>query len=165
MRSSRSARGSVTTSPDRVRSAQEGILGQSWRPASSRASLEVPVAHERLTLRPQQLSPAQERRATVFTTPVPMSGITAAIPYRSCALARMTWRRRIDHGVRPGLWQGLLLAMVALIFSLALGYRPRNTGEGWYLIWGPFLMVGAAGRVGVRVYPAESGPMSAPPER
>jgi hypothetical protein len=127
--------------------------------------LEVPVAHERLTLRPQQLSPAQERRATVFTTPVPMTGITAAIPCPSCALARMKWRRRTDHGVRPGLWQDLLLAMVARIFSLALSYRSANTGEGWCLIWGPFLMVGAAGRVGVRVYPAERGPMTAPPER
>jgi hypothetical protein len=117
------------------------------------------VAHERPTLRPQQLSPAQERWAAVFTTLVMKTGITAVIPSACCAPAPMKWRGRSDHRVRPGLCHDLLVAMVALTFSPAFGYRSRNTGEGWYL------MAGAAGRVGACVYPAGRGRMTVPLER
>jgi len=60
------------------------------------------VAHKRLTLPSQQLSPPRERWATVFTTLVLMTRIRAAIPSASCALARLKWRRSHDHRVHPG---------------------------------------------------------------
>jgi hypothetical protein len=60
------------------------------------------VAHKRLTLPSQQLSPSRERWATVFIPLVLMTGITAAIPSASCALARLKWRRSHDHRVDPG---------------------------------------------------------------
>jgi hypothetical protein len=56
------------------------------------------VAYERLTLRPQQLSPLRERWATVFTTPVPVPAIMDGFR----ALARLKWRRGDNPPMHPG---------------------------------------------------------------
>jgi len=91
--------------------------------------------------------------ATVFTTLVLMTGITAAIPYAFSALAQLKWRWA-DHraGSTVHLVRDLLVAVVSLVLSLAFVWYSRNTGQVWYVYWGPFLMTGGAALLGVPVY-------------
>lgn len=91
--------------------------------------------------------------ATVFTTLVLMTGITAAIPYAFSALAQLKWRWQ-DHrrGPTPHLVLDLSVAVVALAMSVAFVYYSRNTDNSWYVVWGPFLMTGVAAILGVPVY-------------
>ena len=94
--------------------------------------------------------------ATVFTTLVLMTGITAAIPYAFSALAQMKWRFHDNQAVHtPRLVRDVSVAVVAFVFSLAFIYYSRNTGETWYVVWGPFLMSAVAGLVGIPVYLAQ----------
>jgi APA family basic amino acid/polyamine antiporter len=99
--------------------------------------------------------------STVFTTLVLMTGITAAIPYAFSALAQIVWRWR-DQGKIAGsiLARDLVVAIVAFVFSIAFIYYSRNTGDSWYVVWGPFLMAGAAGILGIPVYLAQRGRMT-----
>jgi len=91
--------------------------------------------------------------ADVFTTLVLMTGITAAIPYGFSALAQLKWRWHDDHRVQTArLWRDLVVATLALLFSIAFIYYSRNTGESWWVVWGPFLMSGVAGLLGIPVY-------------
>ncbi|MFC4068725.1 amino acid permease [Actinoplanes subglobosus] len=83
--------------------------------------------------------------ATVFNTLVLMSGITAAIPYAFSALAKIKWRREGGAG-------DLIIAVVALIFSILFIWYSRNSGDDWFVVWGPFLMAGVAGLIGIPVY-------------
>ncbi len=102
--------------------------------------------------------------ATVFTTLVLMTGITSAIPYGFSALAQLTWRWK-DHqrGHTPRLALDLSVAVVALVLSAAFIYYSRNTGDSWYVVWGPFLMAGGASVVGIPVYLAMRSTMTPPP--
>ncbi|HEY8718177.1 amino acid permease [Pengzhenrongella sp.] len=101
--------------------------------------------------------------STVFTTLVLMTGITAAVPYAFSALAQITWRLHDNRVVRtPRFALDLSVAIVALIFSIAFLYYSRNTGNTWYVVWGPFLMAGAAFLVGIPVYLAQRGRMTSP---
>lgn len=82
--------------------------------------------------------------ATVFTTLVHMTGITAAIPYAFSAAAQIIWRIRDGQaGPTVGLTHDLIVALAALVFSVAFIYS-RNTGHVWYVTWGPFLMAAGA---------------------
>ncbi|GAA4941633.1 amino acid permease [Actinoplanes utahensis] len=83
--------------------------------------------------------------ATVFNTLVLMSGITAAIPYAFSALAKIKWRREGGIG-------DLIIAIVALIFSILFIWYSRNSGDDWFVVWGPFLMAGGAFLLGIPVY-------------
>jgi APA family basic amino acid/polyamine antiporter len=96
--------------------------------------------------------------ATVFTTLVLMTGITAAIPYAFSALAQLKWRWQ-DHqqGHTPHLVLDLAVAMVALVLSIAFVYYSRNSGGSWYVVWGPFLMAGGAAALGIPVYLVKRG--------
>ena len=99
----------------------------------------------------------------VFTTLVLMTGITAAIPYGFSALAQLKWRWNDDHRVQTArLWRDLVVAAVALVFSVAFIYYSRNTGESWWVVWGPFLMSGAAGLLGIPVYLSQRSRMTEP---
>ena len=94
--------------------------------------------------------------AAVFTTLVLMTGITAAVPYAFSALAQLRWRWADHHHEHSGrLWFDLAVAAVALFFSILFIYYSRNTGETWYVVWGPFLMSAVAGLVGIPVYLAQ----------
>jgi len=101
--------------------------------------------------------------ASVFTTLVLMTGITSAIPYAFSALAQISWRWK-DHrsGHTPRLLLDLTVATVALLLSIAFIYYSRNTGASWYVVWGPFLMAGAASLAGVPVYLSMRGSMTEP---
>jgi APA family basic amino acid/polyamine antiporter len=96
--------------------------------------------------------------ATVFTTLVLMTGITAAIPYAFSALAQLKWRWQ-DHqkGHTPHLVLDLAVAAVALVLSVAFVYYSRNSGSSWYVVWGPFLMAGGAAALGIPVFLAKRG--------
>jgi APA family basic amino acid/polyamine antiporter len=101
--------------------------------------------------------------ATVFTTLVLMTGITAAVPYAFSALAQLKWRFH-DHQVvhTPRLVRDVSVAIVALAFSLAFIYYSRNTGDTWYIVWGPFMMSGGAFLLGIPVYRAQRGRRTEP---
>ncbi|AWB94233.1 amino acid permease [Aeromicrobium chenweiae] len=102
--------------------------------------------------------------STVFTTLVLMTGITAAIPFGFSALAQIVWRVRDRRaGFTPHFLRDVVVAVVSLAASIAFIYYSRNTGDSWYVVWGPFLMAGAALLIGVPVYLAERGRMR-PPE-
>jgi APA family basic amino acid/polyamine antiporter len=103
--------------------------------------------------------------STVFTTLVLMTGITAAVPFGFSALAQIVWRLRdrrsslrTRHFVRD-----VVVGGISLLFALAFIYYSRNTGNSWYVVWGPFLMTGGALLIGVPVYLAQRGHMT-PPE-
>jgi basic amino acid/polyamine antiporter, APA family len=101
--------------------------------------------------------------SSVFTTLVLMTGITAAIPYAFSALAQILWRWRDKGTIATATFvRDLVVAVVALVFSIAFIYYSRNTGDTWYVVWGPFLLAGAAGILGIPVYLAQRGHMDAP---
>lgn len=104
------------------------------------------------------------RGATVFTTLVLMTGITAAIPYAASALAQLKWRwLDRERGRTPHFAVDMGVALVALVMSVAFVWYSRNSGDTWYVVWGPFLMAGGAALLGVPVYLAQRGSMTKPP--
>ena len=91
--------------------------------------------------------------ATVFTTLVLMTGITAAIPYGFSALAQIKWRladRRELH--TPRFARDMTVAVLSLVFSILFIWYSRNTGHGPLVYWAPFLMAGGALLLGIPVY-------------
>ena len=102
--------------------------------------------------------------ATVFTTLVLMTGITSAIPYAASALAQLKWRILDGQkGHTPHFALDVGVALVALVMSLAFVWYSRNSGEDWYVVWGPFLMAGGAALLGVPVYLSQRASMAAIP--
>ena len=91
--------------------------------------------------------------ATVFTTLVLMTGITAAIPYGFSALAQIKWRL-IDHKKMetPRFVRDMIVAVLSLVFSILFIWYSRNTGHDFFVYWAPFLMAGAALLLGIPVY-------------
>ncbi|HTX68997.1 MAG TPA: amino acid permease [Thermoleophilia bacterium] len=104
-----------------------------------------------------------ESGATVFLTLVLMSGITAAIPYAFSALAQMKWRiidRRTMH--TPRFARDMVVAVLALVFSILFIVYSRNTGNPWWIYWAPFYMTAIALLVGIPVYRAQRDRMTEP---
>ena len=101
--------------------------------------------------------------ATVFTTLVLMTGITAAIPYGFSALAQIKWRL-VDHRTleTPRFVRDVIVAVVSLIFSILFIVYSRNTGQSFWVYWAPFILAGAALLLGVPVYRSQRKVMSAP---
>ena len=83
--------------------------------------------------------------ATVFTTLVLMTGITAAVPYGFSALAQLKWRL-IDRRTleTPRLVRDIVIAAVSLVFSVLFIWYSRNTGHSFWVYWAPFFMAGVA---------------------
>ncbi|GID30873.1 amino acid permease [Paractinoplanes brasiliensis] len=110
------------------------------------------------------LSYAGTSGATVFNTLVLMTGITAAIPYAFSALAQLKWRlrdRRTGSGARFA--RDASVAVLSLAFSILFVWYSRNSGDDWFVVWGPFLMAGGAFLLGIPVFLAVRNRMSAPP--
>ncbi len=101
--------------------------------------------------------------ATVFTTLVLMTGITAAIPYGFSALAQMKWRL-VDHRTldTPRFARDMVVAIVSLVFSILFIWYSRNTGHSFWVYWAPFFMAGGALLLGIPVYLAQRGKMTEP---
>ena len=103
--------------------------------------------------------------ATVFTTLVLMTGITAAIPYAFSALAQLRWRWS-ERGAanRPRLVRDLTVAVLSLVFSVLFIWYSRNTGQDFFTYWAPFLLAGAALLLGIPVYTARHGRQTSKPQ-
>jgi APA family basic amino acid/polyamine antiporter len=101
--------------------------------------------------------------ATVFTTLVLMTGITAAIPYGFSALAQIKWRlmdRRQLHGARFA--RDMIVAIISLVFSVLFIWYSRNTGNSFFVYWAPFFLAGGALLLGIPVYIAQRGKITEP---
>jgi APA family basic amino acid/polyamine antiporter len=103
--------------------------------------------------------------ATAFTVLVLMTGITAAIPYAFSALAQLKWRW-IDHKQvqTPHFVRDMIIAVLALAFSVLFIYYSRYTGHSFWVYWGPYLMSAAALVLGIPVWKRQQGKMTEPPE-
>jgi len=101
--------------------------------------------------------------ATVFTTLVLMTGITAAIPYAFSALAQLKWRW-IDQQTMhtPRFARDMIVAVLALVFSILFIWYSRNTGHGFWVYWAPFFLAAGAMLLGIPVYRAQRRHMTQP---
>ena len=101
--------------------------------------------------------------ATVFTTLVLMTGITAAIPYGFSALAQIKWRW-IDHREMqtPRFARDMIVAVLALVFSVLFIWYSRNTGNSFWVYWAPFFLAAGALVLGIPVYLAQRRHMGQP---
>jgi basic amino acid/polyamine antiporter, APA family len=93
--------------------------------------------------------------ASVFTTLVLMTGITAAIPYGFSALAQLKWRWSERRALEtPRLIRDLTVAVLAVVFSVLFIWYSRNTGEDSWRHWSPFILAGGALLIGIPVFAA-----------
>jgi APA family basic amino acid/polyamine antiporter len=101
--------------------------------------------------------------ATVFTTLVLMTGITAAIPYGFSALAQIKWRLMDKRELHGALFaRDMTVAGLSLVFSVLFIWYSRNTGNSFWVYWAPFFLAGGAMVLGVPVYLAQRGKMTEP---
>jgi basic amino acid/polyamine antiporter, APA family len=102
--------------------------------------------------------------ATVFTTLVLMTGITAAIPYGYSALTQIKWRLADHRQIHtPHFVRDVAVAVVALVFSILFIVYSRNTGHSFWVYWAPFFLAGGALLLGIPVYLRQKPRMSAAP--
>jgi amino acid transporter len=101
--------------------------------------------------------------ATAFTTLVLMTGITAAIPYAFSALAQIKWRRADQRTLKtPHFLRDMIVAILALVFSILFIVYSRNTGHSFWIYWAPFLLAGVAMLAGIPVYRSVRNHMTEP---
>ncbi len=101
--------------------------------------------------------------ATVFTTLVLMTGITAAIPYGFSALAQIKWRLADRRELEtPRFARDLAVAVISVIFSVLFIWYSRFTGESFWVYWSPFLLAGGALVLGIPVYRMQRSKMTEP---
>jgi APA family basic amino acid/polyamine antiporter len=101
---------------------------------------------------------------TVFTTLVLMTGITSAIPYAFSALAQLKWRW-IDHQAMhtPRFARDMIVAALALLFSILFIVYSRNTGNSFWVYWAPYFLAAGALLLGIPVYLAQRRHLTPPP--
>jgi len=103
--------------------------------------------------------------ATVFTTLVLMTGITAAVPYGFSALAQLRWRWSERRTLaRSRFVRDATVAVLALVFSILFIWYSRNTGQGFWVYWAPFFLAGGALLLGIPVYLAQRAKNAVEPE-
>ena len=101
--------------------------------------------------------------ADAFTTLVLMTGITAAIPYGYSALAQIKWRRADQQTLKtPQFARDMIVAILALVFSVLFIVYSRNTGHSFFVVWAPFILAGVALLLGIPVYNRQRGKMTEP---
>jgi basic amino acid/polyamine antiporter, APA family len=102
---------------------------------------------------------------TVFTTLILMTGITAAIPYGFSAAAQIKWRiadqKQMDT---PRVARDMVVAVLALVFSIMFIYYSRNTGHSFWVYWGPYFMTAGALLLGIPVYRSQRSRWTDPGE-
>src|SRR5207237_8855671 len=102
--------------------------------------------------------------ARAFTTLVLMTGITAAIPYAFSALAQIRWRWNDRRAlVTTRFVRDLVVAVIALVFSILFIWYSRNTGaDSPWTYWSPFILAAVALLLGVPVYRSQRRHMTQP---
>jgi len=101
--------------------------------------------------------------ATVFTTLILMTGITAAIPYGFSALAQLKWRWIDQKTVHtPRFARDMIVAVLALVFSILFIVYSRNTGHSFWVYWAPYFLAAGALLLGIPVYLTGRRHMSQP---
>jgi basic amino acid/polyamine antiporter, APA family len=101
--------------------------------------------------------------ATVFTTLVLMTGITSAIPYGFSALAQIKWRLMDNRQMHtPRFARDMIVAVLALVFSILFIIYSRNTGHSFWVYWAPFFLAAGALLLGIPVYLAQRRHMAQP---
>jgi len=101
--------------------------------------------------------------ATVFTTLVLMTGITSAIPYGFSALAQIKWRVMDNRQMHtPRFARDMIVAVLALVFSILFIIYSRNTGHSFWVYWAPFFLAAGAMLLGIPVYRAQRRHMTQP---
>ncbi len=102
---------------------------------------------------------------TVFTTLVLMTGITAAIPYGFSAAAQIKWRIADQKKMEtPRFVRDMVVAVLAVVFSVAFIYYSRDTGHSFFVYWSPFFLTIAAFLIGIPVYNSQRHRMNPPGE-
>ena len=141
-----------------VRNAFRDVLTNAQRVQASRIASRL--AQKQLEAEEKKL---QVGLATVFTTLVLMTGITAAIPYGFSALAQIKWRladRRRLQGARFA--RDMIIAIISLVFSILFIWYSRNTGNSFWVYWAPFFLAAGAMVLGIPVYRAQRRHMTQP---
>src|SRR5215467_11443207 len=101
--------------------------------------------------------------ATVFTTLVLMTGITAAIPYAFSALAQLKWRWADQQTIHtPRFARDMIVAVLALVFSILFIWYSRNTGNSFWVYWAPFFLAAGAMLLGIPIYRVQRRHMTQP---
>jgi APA family basic amino acid/polyamine antiporter len=101
--------------------------------------------------------------ANAFTTLVLMTGITAAIPYGFSALAQIKWRRADQRLHKtPRFLRDMIVAILALVFSILFIVYSRNTGHSVWVVWAPFFLAAGALALGIPVYNRQRTQMTEP---
>ena len=144
--------------------ARNGLFPRAFAHESSRGMPSVGIIASTLLASVAVLvSYAGANGATVFTTLVLMTGITAAVPYAFSAVVQAIWRVRDGHATSTArLVRDLVVTVVAAGLSLAFIYYSRNTGNAWYVYWGPYLMTAGALVLGIPVYLLQRKHMTEP---
>jgi len=102
--------------------------------------------------------------ATVFTTLVLMTGITSAIPYAFSALAQLKWRWIDQQAMHtPRFVRDMIVAVLALLFSILFIVYSRNTGNSFWVYWAPYFLAAGALLLGIPVYLAQRRHLTPPP--
>ena len=146
--------------------AEDGLFPERFKRLSSRG---VPaygiIASTALASIAMVINYLGSNGATVFTTLVLMTGITAAIPYAFSALAQLKWRLADHRAMQTARFvRDTVVAVLALVFSILFIWYSRNTGHGFWVYWAPFFMAGGALLLGIPVYLAQRGKMTQPQE-
>jgi basic amino acid/polyamine antiporter, APA family len=86
-----------------------------------------------------------------------------AIPYGFSALAQLKWRW-IDHKTleTPRFARDMIVAALALVFSILFIWYSRNTGHSFWVYWAPFFLAGGALVLGIPVYLAQRRHLTPP---
>ena len=146
--------------------AKDGLFPQQFKKVSSKG---VPafgiIASTVLASIAMAINYLGSNGATVFTTLVLMTGITAAIPYGFSALAQIKWRLA-DHRQleTPRFVRDMIVAVLSLIFSVLFIWYSRNTGNSFWVYWAPFFLAGGALLLGIPVYRSQHNRMTEPEE-
>ncbi|MET0694877.1 MAG: amino acid permease [Propionibacteriaceae bacterium] len=105
-----------------------------------------------------------EQGTAVFNTLILMIGIAAAIPYAFSALAQIKWRLQDRRTVSTSrLVRDVVLAGIALIFSVLFVVYSRDTTETGLAVYKPFFYLVGVLAIGLPVYLLNRSRMTAPP--
>jgi APA family basic amino acid/polyamine antiporter len=144
--------------------AKDGLFPERFKRMSSR---QVPafgiIASTALASIAMAINYLGSGGATVFTTLVLMTGITSAIPYGFSALAQLKWRW-IDHRAMhtPRFARDMIVAALALVFSILFIVYSRNTGNSFWVYWAPYFLAAGALLLGIPVYLSQRRHMTPP---